>query len=161
MVRCTTRSRTGLDTQDPCLESKDIQVIKSGESGWRGQMDRTNVLCFVAGCPLVQPPKHTKSCSDCQKWLEHSTYTLRARTRQSKCNPCLSPEIGRAERVITCALNRVGSTLGTQPCLGLRMTLQSFYPNTRQDALTKSDCKSLTRLTDAEASRRSSSKFGP
>ncbi len=28
-------------------------------------------LCFVTGDPLVWPPKHTKSSSDCLKWAEH------------------------------------------------------------------------------------------
>ncbi len=29
-------------------------------------------LCFVNGDPLVRPPKHTKSCSDCLKGAERS-----------------------------------------------------------------------------------------
>ncbi len=29
-------------------------------------------LCFVTGDPLVRPPKHNKSCSDCLKGAERS-----------------------------------------------------------------------------------------
>lgn len=55
---------------------------------------------------------------------------------------------------MTCALNGVKSSLGTEPCLGLRTTLQSFGPNSRQDVLTESACKAPSCLTDAKASRR-------
>ena len=30
------------------------------------------ILCFVTGDPLVRPPKHTKSCSDCLNGAERS-----------------------------------------------------------------------------------------
>ncbi len=36
-------------------------------------------LCFVTGDPLVQPPKHTKSCSDCLNGAERSIRTVAIR----------------------------------------------------------------------------------
>ncbi len=88
--------------------------------------------------PLKWPPKQTKSFSECWKWLECFTYTLGARTGQSKFGPCSSSELGRVRRDMIYALNVVESTLGTEPCLDLRMTLQLIGPNSRHEVLTDS-----------------------
>ncbi len=76
-------------------------------------------LCFVTVAPLVRPPKHTKSCSDCLKGAERST-------GQSRFKPWPCSEGGSTERVIICALNGVESILGMKPCLGFRMILESI-----------------------------------
>lgn len=55
---------------------------------------------------------------------------------------------------MTCTLNGVESTLGTYPCLGFRMTLQSLDPNSKQKALTKSSCMPPTCLTNTKAISR-------
>ncbi len=51
-------------------------------------------------------------------------------------------------------LNGVESTLGTQPSLGLRMTLESLGLSSKQAGLTERACRSPTRLTDASANSR-------
>ncbi len=55
---------------------------------------------------------------------------------------------------MTCALNGVESTLGTQTSLGFRTTLESLDPDSRQTGLTERTCRSPTRLTNASANTR-------
>ncbi len=70
------------------------------------------IICFVTGPPLTQLLKPTKSCSDFLYETEHSMYTLKALTGQSRDS--WLPVGGRnVERIMTWALNGVESTLGT------------------------------------------------
>ncbi len=50
---------------------------------------------------------------------------------QSRDNSWLPVEGENSESAMTWALNGVESTLGTQPSLGFRMTLESLGPNSR------------------------------
>ncbi len=69
------------------------------------------IICFITGPPLVWLPKPTKKGSDFLYEAEHTMYTFRARTGQSR-DSWLPVGGERAESAMTWAL-RVESTLGT------------------------------------------------
>ncbi len=89
------------------MDSHSHRALKTGRSRLARSTNHREILCFVTGDPLVWPPKHTKSCSDCMKGAECSMQIFSALTEQSVFNSWSSSEGGSAGRVITWALNGV------------------------------------------------------